>query len=68
MAIWRLGLYGFWGLIAFLLVSWIGSISGLSPSTEKMVAIIVFSQWIIIPWAYWIDKHGHFKGGPVPVE
>jgi len=68
VGIWRLGLYGFWGMIAFLFVSWIGSISGLPPSSEKMVAIIVFSQWIIIPWAYWIDNHRHFKAGPPPVE
>ena len=68
VAIWRLGIYGFWGLIAILLVSWIGSITGLPPSSEKMVAIIGLSQWIIIPWAYWIDNHRHFKGGPAPVE
>ena len=40
MAIWRLGLNGFWGLLAFL---------GFLLQREKMVAIIVFPQWIIIP-------------------
>jgi hypothetical protein len=53
----KIGNYGFWGLVVFLLVIYITNIFGPSPPSEEPIAYIGFSQWILVAWAYWVDKY-----------
>ncbi len=47
---------GFWLLITFLLVIWIMNLFGPPPPNETAVAISANAIWLIVLWAYWIDK------------
>lgn len=57
----KTGTYAFWGLIAFLIVSYIASIVSPPPPNETALAWGALSMWIFIPWAYWIDRHRTVK-------
>ncbi len=51
------GTYGFWGLIVFLLVIYIGNIFGPPPPDVETIAWAGNLQWLFIIWAYWVDKN-----------
>lgn len=53
----NIGKYGFLGLIAFLALISISNIVGPPPSDVTTLAWSAQLQWIIIAWAYWVDKH-----------
>jgi membrane-bound metal-dependent hydrolase YbcI (DUF457 family) len=53
----RIGRYAFWILIVLVLVGYAGSIAGQPPGSVTMVGIGGLAQWLIVPWAYWIDGH-----------
>ncbi len=53
----RTGRYVFWVFIAFSGLIYAGSIFNQQPLDEKAMAIAGLSQWFIIPWTYWIDRH-----------
>ena len=57
----RVGRYAFWGLIAFLVVSYVGSLYSPPPPTMFALALggIVFG-WLFVLWAWWADKHRDF--------
>jgi membrane-bound metal-dependent hydrolase YbcI (DUF457 family) len=50
------GFYRIWGLLIFLAVIYINNIFAPPPPTEMAVGWVGLSQWLIIAWAYWIDK------------
>jgi hypothetical protein len=52
------GRYGFWTLIAVLLLSYIGSLFGAPPPSWVALAIggIIFG-WLFVGWAAWGDAH-----------
>jgi hypothetical protein len=52
------GRYAFWGLIAFLVVSYVGSLYSPPPTAMFALAIggIVFG-WLFVGWAAWADGH-----------
>ena len=54
----RVGRYAFWGLIAFLVVSYIGSLYSPPPSAMRALALggIAFG-WLFVAWAAWGDRH-----------
>lgn len=54
----RIGRYAFWGLIAFLVASYAGSLYSPPLSTMTALAIggIVFG-WLFVGWAAWGDAH-----------
>lgn len=51
------GKYGFWGLVIFLGVIYLMNIFGSPPPSAEAIAYVGFSQWLIVLWAYWIDKN-----------
>ncbi len=54
----RIGIYGFWSLIAVLVLSYVGSL--LSPPPAMGVALAIFGiifGWLFVAWAAWGDKH-----------
>src|SRR5213595_1512436 len=54
----RAGSYGFWALVAVLLLSYVGSLFSPPPPTRVALAIggIIFG-WLFVAWAWWGDKH-----------
>ena len=54
----RVGSYGFWALIAVLVLSYVGSLFSPPPPTRVALAIggIIFG-WLFVGWAAWSDRH-----------
>jgi len=55
------GLYGFWGLVIFLIVVYFSNFFGPPPPSAEPIAYVGLSQWLLIFWAYWIDKNRIYK-------
>ena len=57
----RTGTYGFWSLIAVLVLSYVGSLFSPPPPTRVALAVggIIFG-WLFVGWAAWGDRH---RGG-----
>jgi hypothetical protein len=55
----RIGRYAFWSFIVFSVLIYVGNIFSRQqpPSNVTVLAIGGLSQWLIIPWTYWIDRH-----------
>ncbi len=53
----QLGIYAFWALIIFLLGIYIMNIFGSAPPSVKAIAWAGELQWLIVIWAYWVDKN-----------
>jgi len=53
----NIGTYGFWGLIIFLIIIYIMNLFGPPPPSAEPIGIIGLAQWLLILWAYWIDKN-----------
>ncbi|HEX4441441.1 MAG TPA: hypothetical protein VH854_15300 [Thermoanaerobaculia bacterium] len=51
------GVWAFWALVAFLTVSWLGSVLGPPPPSERAVEWIGLAMWLLVPWGWWIDRH-----------
>jgi hypothetical protein len=54
----RTGSYGFWALIALLVLSYVSSLFSPPPTTRAALAIfaIIFG-WLFVGWAAWTDRH-----------
>lgn len=53
----RKGSIGLWSLLIFLAVIYVSNIFGPPPPAEGPIAILGLAQWLLIAWAYWIDKN-----------
>jgi hypothetical protein len=53
----RGGVVGLWALVVFLLVTYMGNIFGSPPPSASAIAWVSHAQWILIVWAYWLDRH-----------
>lgn len=51
------GRYGFWGLVAFLVAMYLGSLFGPPPPNATAIAWVDQAQWLIVIYAYWLDRH-----------
>jgi hypothetical protein len=56
-AIDRVGTYALWAFVALLVAIYIGSIATQNPVTQEEMGIGGLTQWLLVPWAYWIDRH-----------
>ena len=52
-----IGKYVFWGFIVFLLAVYALVVFGPAPPTVNKLAIGTLLTWLLIPWAWWFDKH-----------
>ena len=54
----RVGTYGFWALVAVLLLSYVGSLFSPPPPGRTALAVggIIFG-WLFVLWAGWSDRH-----------
>jgi hypothetical protein len=55
------GRWGFYGLVGFLLLVYIGNLFGEPPPNAMAIAWVGQAQWLLVLWGYWIDKHRHAK-------
>jgi hypothetical protein len=53
----RVGTWAFAGLTAFFLVIYAGAVFGPPPPSVQAVAWSGIGMWILVAWAYWVDKH-----------
>ena len=53
----KIGLYGFWGFVGFLLIAYAGAAFGPPPPTVNKMAIVALLTSLMIPWTWWFDKH-----------
>jgi hypothetical protein len=53
----KIGLYAFLAFVLFLLLAYIGASFGPPPPSVKKLAIITLLTSLLIPWAWWFDKH-----------
>lgn len=53
----RTGSVALWALVAFLLLVFASNILGPPPPSTTAIAWIGQAQWLLIIWAYWIDRH-----------
>jgi len=51
------GSIALWSLLIFLGVVYVSNIFGPPPPGEGPIAIVGLSQWLLIAWAYWIDRN-----------
>jgi len=56
-AIDRIGSFALWALVGFLLLIYLGNIFGTPPPSVTALAWVAQAQWLLVIWAYWIDRH-----------
>lgn len=56
-----LGRWGLRGLVALLLVIYAGNLFGNPPPDTNAIAWVGQAQWLLVLWAFWIDRHRHAK-------
>ena len=64
----RIGTYAFWGLIIFLVAIWFGNTFGPPPPNVNSLGYVGLSLWLLVAWAYWIDRHRKPEQGPSPAQ
>jgi len=55
------GQYAFWSLMILLLVAWLGAMFGSPPPNVRVLAWVGVSLWLIVPWAWWADRHRELR-------
>ena len=53
----RIGTIALWGLVTFLLLVFASNILGPPPPSVAAIAWIGQAQWLLVLWAFWIDRH-----------
>jgi len=57
VAVDKTGVYAFWSLIGFFLLTWLGNMVGPPPSDSQSLAYFALLLWLFVPWGYWVDRH-----------
>jgi len=58
----RIGSWGLYVLLAFLLATWLSAAFGPPPPSERMLAWSALTMWLLVAWAYWVDRHREARG------
>ena len=53
----RTGRYAFRSLIGLLVLIQLGNLMGPPPPSEIVIAWVGLAQWLLVAWAYWVDRH-----------
>lgn len=53
----RTGVYAFWGLAGFLVLIYFANLFGPPPPDVASIAWAGHLQWLLVVWAYWIDRN-----------
>lgn len=58
----RVGRWALWGLIAFLALSYVGSLFPSAPPNPAVYAWVgLVLGWLLVAWAWWIDRHRNVR-------
>jgi hypothetical protein len=52
----RIGSFGLWALVAFMLIVYIAAAFGPPPPSAAAVAWSAQAMWLLVIWAYWVDN------------
>lgn len=53
----RTGSIALWGLVGFLLLIYAANLFGAAPPGVEAIAFAGHAQWLLVAWAYWVDRH-----------
>ena len=53
----RIGVWAFWGLVAFLVAVYLAGLFGPPPPSATAVVWSALAMWLLVAWGYWIDRH-----------
>lgn len=56
----NIGRYGFWSLMALLVLGWVSSLLAGAPSDVTSLAWGGMTMWLTVPWGGWADRHREF--------
>lgn len=59
----RIGSFALAGLVGFLLLIYAGNLLGPPPPSVEAIAWAGQAQWLIVIWAFWIDRHRELVTG-----
>lgn len=51
------GTWSLAGLVAFLLLIFLGGLTGEAPPSPRAVAFVTLGLWLFVPWGYWVERH-----------
>ncbi|HUZ05712.1 MAG TPA: hypothetical protein VMU62_10165 [Acidobacteriaceae bacterium] len=51
------GNYALWSLVVLLVTAYLGALVGPAPRNTQALAYSALILWLLVPWAYWIDRH-----------
>jgi hypothetical protein len=58
-----MGRYAFWALLALLFFGWVATLFGGAPPDVRSMTWGALSMWIVVPWAWWADRHRELVRG-----
>ena len=64
----RTGVWALWALIVLLGAMWGSSVGTTTPFDERKVAWGSLSMWLVVAWAYWIDRHRIARSGQAVLD
>lgn len=53
----RIGSFGLWALVAFLLIVYVANTLGPPPPSIGAVTWSAQAMWLIVAWGFWVDRH-----------
>lgn len=59
----KTGTIALWALIGFLSIIYITNLFGPPPPSSDAIGYVGLSQWLIVAWAYWIDRNRDLRVG-----
>jgi FtsH-binding integral membrane protein len=59
----RAGSVGVWALVGFLVLIYVGNLFGPPPPSTTAIAWVGQSQWLLVAWAYWVDRNRVVRHG-----
>jgi hypothetical protein len=57
----RIGSIALWALVIFLGIIYVMNITSPPPPNAGAIGYVGLAQWLFIPWAWWIDRHGQVR-------
>lgn len=53
----KVGAYSLWSLLIFFVIIYFSNLFGPPPNSVDSLGYVGLAQWLLIAWAYWIDKN-----------